>query len=91
MHYERAANLLEAEVGDDLLGLDVEGGSCFGFNSVAASVWRLLDTPRSFDELQTALMDEYEVEGDQCAAELRELIDRMVKQGLVREAPPAAR
>ena len=85
MRFERAAELLEAEVGEDLLGLDVAAGSCFGFNSVAADVWRLLDAPRSFDELHAALLEAYDVPSAACAVDLRELLDVMVAQRLVRE------
>ena len=86
MRFERAAALLEAEVGEDLLGLDAAAGACFGFNSVAADVWRLLDAPRSFDELHEALLQDYDVSSAVCAADLRELLDVMIEQGLVRSS-----
>ena len=44
--YQRATELLEAELGDELVALDQAQGQCFGFNGVATSVcdcW----TPRS--------------------------------------------
>ena len=83
--YERATELLEADVGDELMALDVEGGNCFGFNSVATSVWRQLASPRSFEELSQALLADYEVDTDRCAEELRELLDDLLDKGLVRE------
>jgi hypothetical protein len=82
--YERAAQLLEAEVGDEILTLDAEAGKCFGFNSVAASVWRRLAQPASFDELRQALLDEYEVSSEQCTVELTELLDELTSRGLIR-------
>ena len=87
--FRRSAQLLEAEVGDELVALDPGKGSCFGFNSVAASVWRALEQPRSFDELSDRLLDEYEVDSDQCRAELSELLEQMTSSGLVeRTAEP---
>ena len=82
--YERAVNLLEAELGDELIALSVLSGNCFGFNPVAASVWRALETPRSFDELKTALLGEYEVPPEQCQSELEELLGDLVEKKLVR-------
>ena len=38
--YKRRTELMEAELGDELVGLDPAAGECFGFNSVATSVWR---------------------------------------------------
>jgi hypothetical protein len=87
--YRRTAQLLEAGVGDELVALDPDKGSCFGFNSVAASVWRALEQPRSFDELSDRLLDEYEVDRDQCRTELAELLEQMTSNGLVeRTAEP---
>jgi hypothetical protein len=83
--YERAIQLLEAELGDEILTLDPEAGQCFGFNSVAASVWRRLAQPAAFDDLRRALLDEYEVSWDQCTEELGELMQVLVDRGLVRE------
>lgn len=83
--YERATELLEADLGDELVALDVEGGTCFGFNSVATGVWRLLASPRSFGELKQALLAQYEVGEEQCEGELRELLGDLVQKGLIRE------
>ena len=83
--YERATRLLEADLGDELVALDVEGGNCFGFNSVATGVWRQLDCPKTFDQLHDALLAQYDVADEQCRAELRELLDDLVGKGLIRE------
>ena len=84
--YRRAADLMEAELGDELVALDPDGGLCFGFNSVAASVWRHLEQPKTFEQLRDALIDEYDVEPDQCARELSELLAELAEKGLVAEA-----
>jgi hypothetical protein len=83
--YERAIELLEAELGDEILTLDPDAGQCFGFNSVATSVWRRLAEPAGFDELRQALLDEYEVNWTQCTEELQELMQVLVARGLVRQ------
>ena len=80
--YKRAMNLMEAELGDELVALNADVGSCFGFNSVATSVWRNLEEPKTFDELRDRLLDEYEVDPEQCGNELRELLGTMSDMGL---------
>lgn len=82
--FMRARQLLEAELGDELVALEPLGGQCFGFNGVATSVWRLLEQPRSRVELEQALLAEYEVGPEQCATELAELLDELVAKGLVK-------
>ncbi len=83
--YGRNIQLLEAELGDELMALDAEGGNCFGFNNVAAGVWRHLESPKSFDEIRDALLAQYDVDRERCSAELRELLGDLVEKGLVRE------
>ena len=82
--YERAVPLMEAELGDELVALSVEDGNCFGFNAVAASVWRALATPRSFSELNALLLAEYEVSPTQCASELEALLCDLLDRKLIR-------
>jgi hypothetical protein len=74
---------MEAELGDELVALDPKAGECFGFNSVATSVWRNLEQPRSFEQLRDALLDEYEVEPERCSDELEALLQDLTARGLV--------
>lgn len=82
--FERTRQLLQADLGEELLGLDIDTGTCFGFNEVAASVWRRLETPKSFAELRDALLDEFQVSRVQCSDELAELLQTLTERGLVR-------
>lgn len=81
--YRRAIKLMEADLDDELVALDAEAGNCFGFNGVAAWVWRRLAEPASFDQLRAELLAEYDVSGEQCTSELKALLNDMVEQGLV--------
>lgn len=83
--YQRSVSLLEADLGDELMALDATGGNCFGFNSVATSIWRHLASPKSFDEIEQALLAEYDVDRARCRAELGELLDDFVEKGLLRK------
>ena len=81
--YRRTVELLEADVSDELVALDPDKGSCFGFNAVAKDVWRKLERPRSFEELRNELLDEYVVAEDQCTNELRDLLKQMSDSKLI--------
>ena len=83
MIYERTTTLMEAELGDELVGLEPNAGLCFGFNDVAKRVWQLLAVPRSVDEIRSTLLKEYDVAPDQCEADLSELLDDLVKKQLI--------
>jgi hypothetical protein len=81
--YERATSLMEAELGDELVGLQPEAGLCYGFNSVAKRVWQLLEQPQSFEAVKSVLLDEYDVGPDRCGAELRELLSDFIDKRLI--------
>ena len=81
--YKRAVDLMEAELGDELVALDPNAGDCFGFNGVATSVWRQLQEPKTFDELRDSLLQEYDVDQQRCARELQELLDDLSARGLI--------
>jgi hypothetical protein len=82
--YERSTQLLEANLGEELVALDAEGGNCFGFNSVATSIWHQLASPKTFAQLRDSLVAEYEVSTEQCAEELEELLDGLIEKRLIR-------
>lgn len=77
--------LMEADVGDEMVALDEKAGTCFGFNTVGAEIWRSLASPKRFDELRDELLAKYEVSAEQCSSELQELLDDMMAKGLIDE------
>jgi hypothetical protein len=74
---------MEADLGDELVALEPTAGECFGFNSVATTVWRELREPKSIEQLREALLNEYDVSPEQCERELRELLAELGAKGLV--------
>lgn len=83
--YIRAAGLLQADLGSELVALDPVGGACFGFNDVASSVWRSLEDPKTFEQIQDGLLAEFEVERQECIRELRALLKDLQARGLVEQ------
>ena len=79
---------MEADIGDELVALDPKAGNCFGFNDVAAWVWRRLEQPATFDQLRDELLGDYEVSEEQCTAELKELLDAMCSAKLLTSGDP---
>jgi hypothetical protein len=81
--YRRTAQLLEADIANELVALDPEQGQCFGFNEVATDVWRKLERPRTFAELKEELLVEYDVSDEECANDLRALLSQMRAASLI--------
>ena len=82
--YVRSRELLEAELGDELVALDVTDGLCFGFNEVAVSIWRRLAQPIALSDLIAGLTEEYDVVRDECARDVEEALATLVQHRLVK-------
>jgi coenzyme PQQ synthesis protein D (PqqD) len=83
----RCSELLEAEIDGDLVALDVQRGSCFGFNATAKDIWFLLETPRNFASLCEALLEKYDVMPEICRAGVAALVVELSREKLVTLSP----
>ena len=87
---QRRVGLLEAEVDGELVALDVDQGTCYGFNATATRIWALIEEPKRVSELRDALLEEFDVDADTCQEQLAELLGELEKDGLIQmTAPPA--
>lgn len=86
----RRGGLIEAELDGELIGLEVEQGTCYGFNKTATRVWALIEQPKRLSELRDALVAEYDVEPEACERELTELLRGLEEDGLVKLEPVTA-
>jgi len=74
---------ITGRLGDELVMMDMDQGKYFSLNPVATRIWDLLELPLTIDELCGHLMEEYEVDAEQCRSEVTEVINEMVKLGVV--------
>ena len=64
---------------------DPVSGNYHEMDEVGGSICRLLKKPLRFDELMEALMNEYEVERQQCEADVKPFLDKLRANGLLKE------
>lgn len=85
----RAAELIETEIDGELVALDVERGTCFGFNVTAWRVWALIAPSATLSRIIGVLRNEFAIDEPTCRREVDTLLDRFVAEGLVTVAPAA--
>jgi hypothetical protein len=75
------------QVSSDLAGeaviLDFKSGVYYGLNEVGASIWNLIQEPKTVNEIRDAILEEYEVEPEQCDRDLKELLKQLADKGLI--------
>jgi hypothetical protein len=86
----RNGTLLEAEVDGEIVALNVESGTCYGFNSTATRIWSMIEQPLSLDEICSQLVQQFHVHPEDCRRDVVELLRELQSDGLIKSDPPLA-
>ncbi|HWD28777.1 MAG TPA: PqqD family protein [Rhizomicrobium sp.] len=81
--YARTGDVIEADVGGEVVLLHTQNWQYFEFDPVGAAIWGLLTAPSSLDALVDSLTQQFEVDQDRCRSETKAFLDEMVAQGLI--------
>ncbi|HEU0302899.1 MAG TPA: PqqD family protein [Longimicrobium sp.] len=82
-----ARDQVSCELEGEAVILSLGNGVYYGLNPVGATVWKLLEEPRTVAELRDAIVAEYEVEGARAQADLLHLLGDLAANGLVELHP----
>jgi hypothetical protein len=63
--------------------LNIQSGVYYGLNPVGASIWNLIQQPKTVSEIQDAILSKYEVEPEQCDRDLLVMLQEMEAEGLI--------
>jgi hypothetical protein len=74
---------VSSDLGGEVAILDLNAGMYYGLDEVGARVWELVQEPRAVSELQTSIVEEYEVEPVRAKRDVLSLLQQMADQGLV--------
>lgn len=78
---------ISADISRDLSGdvviLHLKDGVYYELNETGALVWNLVQQPCSFGAVLDALVADYEVDAQQCEADLLMLVQDMIGRGLI--------
>jgi hypothetical protein len=70
-------------LGDEAAILHMSSGVYYGLDPVGARIWKLLEQPKSVEDLRTAIVDEYDVESAKCESDLLSLLEKLRAEGLI--------
>ena len=79
--------LTKDQISADLSGeaaiLNLKSGVYFGLNTVGARIWNLVQEPKTVNDIRDTLIEEFDVEPDQCEADLFALLKELFSHGLI--------
>jgi hypothetical protein len=74
------------EVNGEMVILDMRSEQYFSLNEVGSKLWRLLESDNNLSLAIIALLDQYEVEGDQLRSDVEHLVAELISAGLASES-----
>src|SRR3712207_5132209 len=78
-----AKNQVSSDLGGEVAILNLKAGMYYGLDDVGARVWALIQRPRKVSEIQTIIVDEYDVDPHRCERDIASLLQNLMGEGLV--------
>jgi Coenzyme PQQ synthesis protein D (PqqD) len=74
---------ISSDLGGEAVILNLKTGVYHGLNEVGARIWTLIEEPKSVKEIIEVLLQEYDVEAEQCISDLTALLEELTAAGLI--------
>lgn len=74
---------VSCDIHDEVVVLNVRDGVYYGLNPVAARVWELLQRPRPVATIRNMLLEEFDVDSDECTRNLLDLLTQLKEWDLI--------
>ena len=83
--YIRTQENIGSKIKDEIVMVNVPQGKYYALNNVATSIWDIIETPHSLEEICQLLMSEYEIDQETCKTEVESFIQKLLKNQVVKE------
>src|SRR4051812_46814479 len=71
------------DLSGEVVILNLQDGVYYGLNAVGARIWSLLEQPRSVEQIQAVLLEEYDIEPAICEEQVASVLNDLAAHGLV--------
>lgn len=75
--------IISSKMDDEVVMMSVEKGNYYGLNRVGSEIWEKLTKPLTVSHLCDKLMQEFDVEKEQCEREVITYLEKLVSEGLI--------
>jgi Coenzyme PQQ synthesis protein D (PqqD) len=90
MQYTRNKDCLTAQVGGEMVMMNIDRGEYIGLTETAAEIWAMLEQPCDVDSVCAGLVALFEVDEAECRREVVRFLDQMVRLDAVSVIAPAS-
>ena len=81
---KRVEELVSADMDGETVMMSIENGKYFGMDPIGSRIWELIEQPRSVSEVCAILLDEFDVEPEQCERDVGEFLNELMEQNISR-------
>jgi hypothetical protein len=74
---------VSCDLGEEAAVLNMKNSVYYGLDPVGARIWRLLQQPTSLSAIRDVIVQEYDVAPQQAESDLRALLEKLLREGLV--------
>lgn len=76
-------NQVSSALGEETIILDAQAGQYYGLNAVGTTIWNLVQSPHTVEQIEAALLATYEVDAAACRDDLQGILQQLASQGLI--------
>ncbi len=74
---------VSTEIDGEVVLMGIESGNYYGFDDILSRIWNIIETPILVASLIEQLMQEYEVERNECENDVMSILDELLKDNLI--------
>jgi len=78
-----SSEVLTQEVGGETVILDLKSEGYFGLDEIGTRMWQLIQEQKNLQSVTETMLNEYDVDPDQLKTDIKNLLNELVKSGLV--------
>ena len=80
----RSEELISSDLDGETALMSVQSGKYYSLDEIGSRIWTLIERPRSVSELCDILLNEFNVDREQCAQDVLAFLNQLAKDNLVR-------
>jgi len=86
----QSENQVSADMDGEVAMMSIENGKYYCLNETSSRIWQLIEQPRAVGDICSVLQGEFDVQPDQCEAEVLEHVQELVSDNLIQVVDAAA-
>jgi len=80
---QKSNDLLASDLNEEIIFMNLESGDYIGLNAVGSTIWKLIESPRSVEEIVQNLLTNYEVEENLCQEKALQFLNHMHQEDMI--------